>query len=203
MKKDKISAAVSMIDDDLISEADIKHIHKTNVVKYVSVAACFVLACIITFSCIGIDKDNNSLKAPSVGCESLPSCSVSLLPSPSEPITSEGSVSLPSNGNHYQNANGAILQVLQQDEHSIAFIVTGSSFDYDISLNIISDSGKQYVYSTDSSKNTFTDGTVIIHFENFENGVYVKINYGEHLPKGYTAGGYIEIDSFGKIPLYE
>ncbi len=214
MKKDKITEAVSMLDDDLISEANVKQIQRPRIVKYASIAASLTLACIITFSYIGISLYNKTGKNPDSNEESAvghPILLVTPLP-PADTFESIvtppplSSVFIPSSSAEgtFQNQAGAKLTVLLRDDHSISFTVDDRSFNSIITLNIFSNSGERYVFSTDSTKNTLVDGTVKIFYNNkYSNGVYVKINYGDFIPVGYTVDKYIEIDGFGKIPLSE
>lgn len=222
MKKEKISKAISMIDDDILEEANEPRLHKPNFMKYMTVAACFVIAVCVTFSYVGTIKPSNG----DSHTDDMPPNAIIGEVTPTVSVEPSGTFS------HYGNENTSdneiissseqyhyfdnTLTVLQREDESIVFELNDAASNYDITLNVTSPDGKEYVFSTDLTKNTlFTGDSVEIYYgsysewsysssstaENVSNRNLIKVNYENLLKNGYTVDDHIIVSNFGEISL--
>lgn len=206
MNKEKISKAISMIDDDLLEEADIPQFHKSHYFKYMTIAACFIIAVTITFSYLGVSNYYDNEAAPNATSTDPQSTGNSLRGENTFNSQTPYCGNAYENGELYRYGND-ILTVLQRESESILLEYTGSTFNYDILLNVTSPDGETYVFSTDITQNTLlTPFSVEVNFLYTESdsslqNKLVKISYEELIKNGYTVDEYVTIENFGKIFL--
>lgn len=211
MNKEKISKAISMTDDDLLEEANVPRLHKPNFAKYMTVAACFIVAFTVTVSYTLTKHFENELYS-----DSFPNATVTV--SSKLPPANEGnsSVSTPPYNNlydgnfeqyHWENDT---LTVIQRESESILLKINNTISDYDISMNIIAPDGTTYVFSTDLTKNTLSvpASVEINYIDTSEFDFYfgsectlIKITYENLLSNGYTVDDCVTVGNFGKIPI--
>lgn len=205
MKKEKLSNVISMLDDDLITEANDSKLHRPNFAKYMTVAACFVIVALITVANIKF-SDYSGNKLDDDFAPQATSSVNEALPTPVDNERIPASSHLPSDAAETYVYGDSVITVVHREAESLVLLLNRKEFNYSISVNIVSENGDEYIFSTDAQQNTLMNNTVNIYynyddydFDNTDN-IAIKINYENLLKEGFTVNNLL-IDGFGEIPL--
>ena len=233
MKKEDVSRAVSMLDDDLIAEAvSYKPKKFIDFSKVATLAASLILVALISFPAVRDVLNDFDLTATGEGPNSTigvtstspgtdnedPNANMpapSLIPLSTQ--TPKPAVTVlpketddPGFSDGYEG-NNVYYKVLQVEESSILFVLKYTeSTPIELNLNVTDKNGNQTVVSNSANRGFF-DYFISKNNEDYvENGAfpsqgsyYVKVNYSELLRKGYVTDGYLYISNYAKIKLHE
>lgn len=227
MKKEDVSRAVSMLDDDLIAEAvSYKPERSISFTKVATLAASLILVALISFPALRDFAKNMdptvSVEQPSGQERPLPDKDPnSNMPAPSQTLiplstqTPKPTVTvLPKETDDPYFSNGSegdtvYYKVLQVEESSILFVLKYTeSTPIKLALNVTDKNGNKTVVTNQTNNGYFDYFISSSNEAYFENGAfptqgsyYVKVNYNELLQKGYVTDGYLYISNYAKIKL--
>ena len=230
MKKEDISRAMSMLDDDIINEAASYKQKKTIMItRWASIAASLIIAVLIAIPIIDntakvFDPTASVVGQPSSTGE--PQLEDPNMPAPSPiPVTPMSSQSpsqsiipptqTPNNSYRDESEAEVYVKVLSVSEDSIYFVLKYTDKTLmEISFNVTDQNGNYFIVSTNSINNTAPQRyfDYFVSYGNSDNFVenqplpdqgsfYVKVNYEDLLRAGYVTDGYIYIKNYGKVSL--